>query len=212
MLFFNAVCKVIVCDDEIGWRKDARKVIIFTTDQSFHIAMDGKLGGLVAPNDGMCHLNASGFYTYSKVQDYPSIGHINHLVKEKSISVIWAVTSEKVNLYEGLRKLVKGSLVGVLTSNSSNIVELIRQQYQAITNSIVVETSSRRSSCNTSIINMNCGNGWKENNLTSKQTGECKEVKLGTSVDFELEIELKECKKDRIMVSPRGLSKLRKLP
>ena len=26
------------------------------------MAGDGKLGGLVAPNDGLCHLNSSGFY------------------------------------------------------------------------------------------------------------------------------------------------------
>ena len=195
----------MVCDDEIGWRKDVRKVIIFTTDQSFHIAMDGKLGGLVTPNDGRCHLNSSGFYTYSTVQDYPSIGHINHLVKEKKVSVIWAVTSEKIELYKGLSTLVEGSLVGELTSDSSNIVELIRQQYQAITTSIAVHAISTGSSCNASIVNMNCGNGWKENQLESKKDGDCKEVKLGTSVDFELEVTLNECKADRVIVSPLGL-------
>ena len=43
-------------------------IIIYTTDQSLHIAMDGKLGGLVLPNDGLCHLNQTGFYTHSTVQ------------------------------------------------------------------------------------------------------------------------------------------------
>ena len=36
--------------------------------QSFHMAGDGKLGGLVDPNDGLCHLNSSGFYEWSTVQ------------------------------------------------------------------------------------------------------------------------------------------------
>ena len=36
--------------------------------QSFHMAGDGKLGGLVDPNDGQCHLNTSGFYDWSTVQ------------------------------------------------------------------------------------------------------------------------------------------------
>ena len=54
--------QVMVCDEQIGWRKDVRRVVIFTTDQSFHIAMDGKLGGIVKPNDGRCHLNQNGFF------------------------------------------------------------------------------------------------------------------------------------------------------
>ena len=58
----------MVCGKEVGWREDTRKVVVFTTDQSFHIAMDGKLGGLVTPNDGLCHLNATGFYTHSTLQ------------------------------------------------------------------------------------------------------------------------------------------------
>ena len=220
MIFLHIVFKVMVCDDktkgyDIGWRKNARRVIIFTTDQSFHIAMDGKLGGLVQPNDGLCHLNASGFYTYSTVQDYPSIGHINHIVKEKSVNVIWAVTSDKLHLYSGLKNLVEGSLVGELKSDSSNIVELVRQQYLKITTSIEVKINSTGSSCETSIINMDCdGDGMKENKLASNQTGECKGVQLGTAVEFEMEVVLKECKPviPDIMVGSVRLSKLRKLP
>ena len=32
------------------------------------MAGDGKLGGLVDPNDGLCHLNSSGFYEWSTIQ------------------------------------------------------------------------------------------------------------------------------------------------
>ena len=32
------------------------------------MAGDGKLGGLVDPNDGRCHLNSSGFYDWSTIQ------------------------------------------------------------------------------------------------------------------------------------------------
>ena len=58
---FDALLQVMVCEEDIGWRDQSRKVIIYTTDQSFHIAMDGKLGGIVTPNDGKCHLNPSGY-------------------------------------------------------------------------------------------------------------------------------------------------------
>ena len=122
-----------MCEEEIGWRKASRRVIIFTTDQSFHMAMDGKLGGLVTPNDGKCHLNSTGYYTHSKIQDYPSIGHINYLAKENSVSLIWAVTQAKFGLYQVLSKMVTGSSAGQLSADSSNIVELVKQQYQKIT-------------------------------------------------------------------------------
>ena len=29
----ETICQVIVCDDLIGWRENARRVIVFTTDQ-----------------------------------------------------------------------------------------------------------------------------------------------------------------------------------
>ena len=89
--------------------------------QSFHMAGDGKLGGVVDPNDGQCHLNISGFYEWSKLQgeltllylnlltlqncnysnisDYPSLGHIAHVAREHSVNIIWAVTSAHINLY-----------------------------------------------------------------------------------------------------------------
>ena len=60
--------QVMVCGDRIGWRRDARRVVIFTTDQSFHTALDGKLGGIVRPNDGRCHLDRTGYYAKSKMQ------------------------------------------------------------------------------------------------------------------------------------------------
>ena len=195
----------MVCDDQIGWRKNVRRVIIFTTDQSFHIAMDGKLGGLVTPNDGKCHLDRLGFYNYSTVQDYPSIGHINYVALEKKVSVIWAVTKEKYGLYRNLARSVDGSLVGVVTSDSSNIVDLIRKQYQKITRNVRVRSRSEGSHCNADIARMKCKSDWKDNKRESKLEGMCRDVQLGTSVEFEMEITLKDCKKDRVIVSPVGL-------
>ena len=75
----------------------------------------------MTPNDGLCHLNRTGYYTYSTVQDYPSIGHINHIAKQNSVSIIWAVTQDKFGLYEGLSELVAGSRAGKLSKDSSNI-------------------------------------------------------------------------------------------
>ena len=41
-------------------------------------AGDGKLGGIVKPNDGLCHLdrNSPATYTHSTEQDYPSVSQV----------------------------------------------------------------------------------------------------------------------------------------
>lgn len=75
---FDAIMQAIVCPD-IGWRDKARKLLLFSTDNSFHYAGDGKLAGIVKPNDELCHLE-NGMYTYSTLQDYPSISQINKKV------------------------------------------------------------------------------------------------------------------------------------
>lgn len=41
--------------DLIGWRNVTR-LLVFATDDGFHFAGDSKLGGILTPNDGKCHL------------------------------------------------------------------------------------------------------------------------------------------------------------
>lgn len=50
---FDAIMQSIVCRDNIQWNKLSRKIILFATDSRFHYAGDGKLGGIVKPNDGI---------------------------------------------------------------------------------------------------------------------------------------------------------------
>ena len=32
-------------------------------------------------------------------QDYPSLGHINHVAKQHSVNLVWAVTGDHFDLY-----------------------------------------------------------------------------------------------------------------
>ena len=43
-----------------------------------------------------------------KLKDYPSVGHINHIAKEHSVNIIWAVTQDKFWLYKSLEGIVSG--------------------------------------------------------------------------------------------------------
>ena len=78
------------------------------------------------PNDGRCHLNSSGFYTKSREQDYPSLGHISSVARQNSVNIIWAVSRKHINLYTSLTDIIKASHAGMISSDSSNIVELIQ--------------------------------------------------------------------------------------
>ena len=129
---FDAIMQAIVCKNEIGWRDKARRLLVFSTDAGFHYAGDGKLGGIVTPNDGSCHLDSKGVYTHSSDLDYPSVSQINHKVKENSVNIIFAVTEEQFGVYDLLQQNVEGSSVGTLSNDSSNIVELVKAQYQVI--------------------------------------------------------------------------------
>ena len=48
------------------------------TDQGSHIAGDGKLGGIIKPNDGKCYTESTvpGNYMKSLDFDYPSIEQV----------------------------------------------------------------------------------------------------------------------------------------
>lgn len=46
---------VLALQEEIGWRNVTR-LLVFATDDGFHFAGDGKLGAILTPNDGRCHL------------------------------------------------------------------------------------------------------------------------------------------------------------
>lgn len=68
-------------------------------------------------------------YTHSTVQDYPSISQINLKVKQNAINVIFAVTQQQHEVYEKLSAHVEGSSSAVLSTDSSNVVDLVKEEY-----------------------------------------------------------------------------------
>ncbi|KAG7258094.1 hypothetical protein CRUP_022635, partial [Coryphaenoides rupestris] len=82
-------------EDAIGW-KNVTKILVYTSDDTFHIAGDGRLAGIYSLTMDKCHLNQSGFYDGTKFE---------------------------------LRKMIPQSVVGVLESDSSNVVQLITNAY-----------------------------------------------------------------------------------
>lgn len=95
----------------------------------FNSTLQIQLGGIVKPNDGECHLDAGGEYTHSTLQDYPSISQVNLKVRQNAINVIFAVTAEQISVYDRLKDNVEGASSGMLSNDSSNVVDLVRDQY-----------------------------------------------------------------------------------
>lgn len=83
----------------------------------------------MTPNDGKCHLNGID-YNFGLLHDYPSLGQISRLVQEQSMNVIFAVTADVAKAYQAFKPLVRGSSVGVMSKDSSNVVTLVEEQYK----------------------------------------------------------------------------------
>uniref|UniRef100_A0A1W7RAE7 Integrin beta n=1 Tax=Hadrurus spadix TaxID=141984 RepID=A0A1W7RAE7_9SCOR len=206
---FDAVMQVIVCKDQIKWNEQSRKIILFATDSIFHYAGDGLLGGIVAPNDGNCHLDNNGLYTHSLYQDYPSLSQINKELAKKKINIIFAVPEEKTPLYELLSSHIEGSYTGKLVKDSSNIVHLIEDQYNTIRSKIELKHNTNEF-LKVKYVSKCLGDDLEETNI-------CEGLTVGTTVEFDVTVELTSCPKNAtlwdtsLVISPVGLEEYLKI-
>lgn len=54
---------------------------------------------------------------------------INQVAKLHKINLIFAVTREQSAVYSRLAQMIEGSSQGELTQNSSNVVQLVKDEY-----------------------------------------------------------------------------------
>lgn len=202
---FDAIMQAIVCHEDIGWRDKSRKMLMFSSDSGFHYAGDGKLGGIVKPNDGKCYLDEHGNYNMSIHQDYPSLSQINMEVKKHKVNIIFAVTSDQLPVYKQLSDHLEGSTAGKLENDSSNVVELVKDQYNKITSTVKLQDNATAGIIDIKYYS-SCLGGER------KRTSECEGLKVGNSVNFEASIEIKKCPKNKadwnqtIQIYPVGLN------
>lgn len=186
---FDAIMQSVVCDKVIGWREISRRMLVFSTDAGFHYAGDGKLGGIVRPNDGTCHM-ANNIYTESSNQDYPSVSQIAAKLKEHSVSIIFAVTKDQFAVYEKLSRYIESSTTGQLANDSSNIVRLIEENYDKITSRVQLKAQNIGKNISVSFFSRCFG-------TAEKQTDHCEGIKIGQNVTFTAEVTVTECPKDK---------------
>ncbi|XP_063759885.1 integrin beta-3a isoform X2 [Eleginops maclovinus] len=198
---FDSIMQAVVCKEKIGWRPDASHLLVFTTDAITHIALDGRIAGIVQPNDGLCHLDVDNVYNKSAVLDYPSLALMTDKMSENNINLVFAVTSQVVPLYKEYSKLIPGSTVGLLSDDSGNVIQLIEDAYAKIRSKVELELLGVPEELNLSF-NATCQNGEVILGLKS-----CSGLKIGDTVSFNVEAQLRGCPKEKsrtFTIKPRG--------
>ncbi|KAI4464716.1 integrin beta subunit [Holotrichia oblita] len=198
---FDALMQAIVCKQQIGWRENARHLIVFSTDAEFHVAGDGKLAGVFEPNDAVCHME-NNEYIKGLDLDYPSVSHLNYIAKENNINLIFAVVSKGdhvYNVYQTLQQNFENSGVGRLDEQSSNVVNLVMDNYNKIVDSVRITDNS------TSTVEIKYHSSCK----TPTENG-CSNLQLDEIVNFTATIKPLEClpgsNTHRIQIKPEGVN------
>ncbi|KAG8006782.1 Integrin beta-3 [Nibea albiflora] len=198
---FDAVMQAVVCKEKIGWRADASHLLVFTTDAKTHIALDGRIAGIVQPNDGLCHLDNDNVYNKSTVLDYPSLALMTDKMSENNINLIFAVTSYVEPLYKAYSQLIPGTTVGTLSDDSGNVIQLIKEAYEKIRSKIELELLEVPEELSLSF-NATC-----LNDEVIPGVKHCSGLKIGDTVSFSVEVQLRACPKEKnrtFTIKPRG--------
>ncbi|XP_043911160.1 integrin beta-3 isoform X2 [Protopterus annectens] len=184
---FDAIVQAAVCNTKIGWRQEASHLLVFTTDAKTHIALDGRIAGIVQPNDGECHIGSDNEYSHSTILDYPSLAQLNEKLTDNNINLIFAVTDVVVDLYKKYSELIPGTAVETLSKDSNNIIQLIVDAYGKIRSKVELEVRDVPEELFLSF-NATCLNGEVNPGLKS-----CTGVKVGDTVSFSVEAKARGC-------------------
>ncbi|XP_069815067.1 integrin beta-1-A-like isoform X3 [Dendropsophus ebraccatus] len=199
----DAIMQVAVCAEQIGWR-NVMRLLVVSSDTGFKFAVDGKLGGIVPPNDGKCHMQ-DNIYTMSHFYDYPTISHTVQKLSENNIQTIFAVGEDFQPIYEELKNLIPKSAVGTLSSNSSNVIQLIIDSYDSLSSELILESSKLPEGVTINYKSF-CKNGVVG---TGENGRKCSNISLGDQVEFEISVTAHKCfKKDWpfIKIKPWGFT------
>uniref|UniRef100_A0A8C1CGJ5 Integrin beta n=2 Tax=Cyprinus carpio TaxID=7962 RepID=A0A8C1CGJ5_CYPCA len=184
---FDAILQAAVCKEKIGWRKEAYHLLVFATDDVPHLALDGKLGGLVHPHDGQCHLNDKNEYSAANMMDYPSLALLGEKLAENNIFLIFAVTKRHYVLYKNLTALIPGTTVEILDQDSKNIIQLIVNAYNNIRSKVELSVWDHPEDLNLAFT-ATCQDGQPLTGLRK-----CADLKIGDTVSFNITVDARGC-------------------
>ncbi|XP_078393745.1 integrin beta-1-like isoform X1 [Cetorhinus maximus] len=198
----DAIMQAAVCGDIIGWRNVSR-LLVYYSNTGLRFARDGKLISML-PNDGKCHIDSQGAYTTSHHHNHPSISHLAQKLEENKIQLFFAVKEEFKDIYQMLQGSIPKYEVGILTSNSSNVIKLILDAYHALAFEVILENSKLPEG-----VSIHYTAHCKNNIIHTGENGrKCLDIQIGDEVNFAISIRAKKCpnngQKTTINIKPRG--------
>ncbi|XP_011864288.1 PREDICTED: integrin beta-nu isoform X1 [Vollenhovia emeryi] len=184
----DGIVQAIVCDRQVGWAHQARKLMLVATDGLMHFAGEGKLGGVVERQDFQCHLDERGQYSLAKKYDYSSLAEVSRLLHERKVNLIFAVTEDRRHEYELIANLLKQQArVATLTRNSSNILEIIKSAYHEIVSKVVLRDNA------TDPLHIRYLSACGSEKSVESNTFECDGIQEGQVYEFKVIVSTGEC-------------------
>ncbi|XP_061839205.1 integrin beta-8 isoform X1 [Nerophis lumbriciformis] len=202
----DAMLQAAVCQRAVGWRPEAKRLLLLMTDQPSHLALDSRLAGIVVPHDGLCHLE-DNIYTGSTRMDHPSLGQLSEKLLENHIHSIFAVEKQQYQWYQELVHLLPASYLGKIGFfQSPNLIDLVVDAYKSLLAevSLSVSVDDQAFSRYWTSVSPICPNGSAANNQS------CSGVQPNQTVYFNVTIGLRSCPDHgadediKVMVRPVG--------
>ncbi|MDF2235866.1 Ig-like domain-containing protein [Albimonas sp. CAU 1670] len=128
---------------EIGFRADAQRFVVLSTDATFHVASNYPGGG---PNDNDADLGDG--LGVGGLEDYPAVAQVAALLAAAEITPIFTVTTPLVGVYQNLLNQMNalqpglGGSVQTLASDSSNLAAAISAGLAESTTDVDIFVSS----------------------------------------------------------------------
>uniref|UniRef100_G3NT90 Integrin beta n=1 Tax=Gasterosteus aculeatus aculeatus TaxID=481459 RepID=G3NT90_GASAC len=185
----DAMLQAAVCQRSVGWRPDAKRLLLLMTDQPSHLALDSRLAGIVTPHDGLCHLE-NNVYTGSTKMDHPSVGLLSDKLLENHMHSIFAVEKQQYQWYEELVRLLPGSYLGKLGFfQAPNLIELVVDAYKTLLSEVAVSVSVEDKAASRYWVSVSplCPDG------STVKDQSCSGVMPGQTVYFNITIGMRSC-------------------
>uniref|UniRef100_A0A8D0GTC2 Integrin beta n=1 Tax=Sphenodon punctatus TaxID=8508 RepID=A0A8D0GTC2_SPHPU len=183
---FDAMLQAAVCQSHIGWRKEAKRLLLVMTDQTSHLALDSKLAGIVIPNDGNCHLK-DNVYIKATSMEHPSIGQLSEKLIDNNINVIFAVQGNQFYWYKELLPLLPGTFVRQIESQAANLNDLVVEAYQKLLSEVKIQVDNQIQDIHFDITAV-CPDGSRKTGMEG-----CKNVKYSDEVLFNVSVSMRGC-------------------
>nr|XP_029502082.1 integrin beta-8-like isoform X2 [Oncorhynchus nerka] len=199
----DAMLQATVCQGEVGWRGEAKRLLLLMTDQPSHLALDSRLAGIVTPHDGLCHLE-NNIYMESTTMDHPSLGLLAEKLLENHIYSLFAVEQLQYQWYEELVRLLPGSN---LLFQAPKLIDVVVDAYKRLLSVVQVSVSVEDRAFSRFLVSVSplCPEG-----SVSHDNRSCSNVQPNQTVYFNITIGLHSCPDDddddvvQVFVRPVG--------